>query len=108
MHAHDAPLFMAIPLIILCFGSIFIGYIMKDLIIGLGNFTFSNSIFIHPYHLYSLESEFVPFYFKIIPVFFSILGIIFALILNYFFSFFLYQIKLNKLGNFIFFFLTKK
>ena len=108
MNAHDAPILMAIPLIILGFGSIFIGYLLKDLIIGLGSLTFSNSIFVHPYHLYQVESEFIPFYLKIIPVFFSILGIIFALILNYFFSYFLYVIKLTSIGNFLFFFLTKK
>ena len=43
--AHDVTIFMAIPLIILALGSIFIGYFTKDLIIGLGNITFSNSIF---------------------------------------------------------------
>ena len=108
MQAHDAPIFMAIPLIILGLGSIFIGFLLKDLFIGLGSLTFSNSIFVHPYHLYPIESEFIPFYLKIIPVFFSIFGIILALMLNYFFSYFLYEIKLTTLGNSIFFFLTKK
>jgi NADH-ubiquinone oxidoreductase chain 5 len=32
----EASLFMIIPLIILTFASIFVGYIMKDLFLGLG------------------------------------------------------------------------
>jgi NADH:ubiquinone oxidoreductase subunit 5 (subunit L)/multisubunit Na+/H+ antiporter MnhA subunit len=32
----EAPFFMMIPLIILAFASIFIGYVMKDLFLGLG------------------------------------------------------------------------
>ena len=106
--AHDVSIFMAIPLIILAFGSIFIGYFTKDLIIGLGSITFSNSIFVDPFKYTIIESEFIPFYLKIIPVIFSLLGIALALLLNYFFSYFLYLIKLTSVGNFFFFFFVKK
>jgi len=34
---HDASIIAAIPLIILAFGSLFIGYLTKDMIIGLGS-----------------------------------------------------------------------
>ena len=36
LHAHDAPIRMAFPLVFLAFGSIFIGYLTKDMIIGVG------------------------------------------------------------------------
>jgi NADH-ubiquinone oxidoreductase chain 5 len=99
---------MAIPLVLLGFGSIFIGYLLKDLIIGVGSITFSNSIFIHPTNLYLIESEFIPIYLKLIPVIFSILGVIVCLILNYYFSSALYALKMTKIGKFFFFFFTKK
>ncbi|MBX7076458.1 MAG: hypothetical protein K1X33_03950 [Methanobacteriaceae archaeon] len=35
-HAHESAPVMLIPLLILCFGSIFVGFIAKDLFLGLG------------------------------------------------------------------------
>jgi NADH-ubiquinone oxidoreductase chain 5 len=35
-HAHESSIVMLLPLLILCFGSIFVGYIAKDLFLGLG------------------------------------------------------------------------
>ena len=35
-HAHDSPLPMALPLLVLAFGSIFAGYLTKDMLIGVG------------------------------------------------------------------------
>jgi NADH-ubiquinone oxidoreductase chain 5 len=35
-HAHESPLAMAAPLVILSFGSIFIGYVSRDMMIGMG------------------------------------------------------------------------
>jgi NADH:ubiquinone oxidoreductase subunit 5 (subunit L)/multisubunit Na+/H+ antiporter MnhA subunit len=35
-HAHESPFAMRFPLFILSFGAIFVGYLAKDLAIGLG------------------------------------------------------------------------
>jgi NADH-ubiquinone oxidoreductase chain 5 len=105
---HDAPWAMAFPLIILCFGSIFIGYILKDLMIGPGAITFSNTIFVHPIHFKLIESEYIPLFFKLLPVFCSITGIILCLFLNKFFSKFLLTLKTSTLGKSLFFLLSKK
>ncbi len=107
-HVHDAPFFMALPLMILAFGSIFIGYLSKDLLIGVGSTTFSNSIFIHPANFRFVDSEFIPFYLKIIPIFFSILGIISCLISYKFSAYFLYYLKTTSIGKFFFVFFSKK
>ena len=108
-NAHDAPLNMAIPLVVLGFGSIFIGYILKDVFIGLGTDVFSNSIYINPYNINFIESEFLPFYIKLLPFIFSILGIFIALIGYSYFSRFFFEKKIfNKFGRFFFFFLKKK
>jgi NADH-ubiquinone oxidoreductase chain 5 len=37
LHAHEPNIFISIPLIFLAIGSIFIGYLTKDMIIGLGS-----------------------------------------------------------------------
>lgn len=71
---HDAPFIMMIPLIILAFGSIFIGYLFKDMIIGMGTDYWGNALFILPHNVYVLQSEFLPVYIKTVPVIFSIFG----------------------------------
>ena len=48
---------MSVPLIILCFGSIFIGYLTRDAIIGVGSDFFSNAIFTGP-NFYNFEDEY--------------------------------------------------
>ena len=65
---------MAIPLIILAFGSIFIGYLSKDMMVGLGSNFWGNSIFILPKNILLLESEYIPQNQKFLPLVFTILG----------------------------------
>ena len=74
--AHDSPPAMAIPLLLLAFASIFIGYIMKDLVMGPASPYLSVG-----YRLADgpLDSEFIPVYIKWVPVALSILGAIVAL-----------------------------
>jgi NADH-ubiquinone oxidoreductase chain 5 len=50
---------MCVPLIVLGFGSIFMGYLFKDAFIGLGSDFFQNSIFIRGGNMNLLESEFL-------------------------------------------------
>jgi NADH-ubiquinone oxidoreductase chain 5 len=47
-NAHDAPFKMAFPLAILAIGSIFIGFISRDMFIGLGTDFWLNSIYVKP------------------------------------------------------------
>ena len=73
-HSHESPLAMTIPLFILSFGSIFSGYLMKDLFIGLGSDFFIDSIFVLSSNLIIIDSEFIPFYIKLIPTILSLFG----------------------------------
>jgi len=50
---------MSIPLVILAFGSIFVGYIFRDLFIGMGTPFFDNSIFVLPENYKVSEAEFL-------------------------------------------------
>jgi NADH-ubiquinone oxidoreductase chain 5 len=69
--AHEPGLAMSIPLFILAFASILVGYIMKDVVIGPGSPYIE---FPMNYNHLSIESEFIPVLIKWVPVIFSILG----------------------------------
>ena len=73
---HEAPLFMAGAMLILAFGSIFVGYLLKDLIVGIGTNFWFNAIFYLPTNSMFIDSEFLPTLIKLIPVIFSFLGLI--------------------------------
>ena len=86
-HAHDAPFLMAFPLILLAFGSLFVGYFGKDMMIGLGTSFWGNALYTLPHHTLFLESEYIPQSIKSIPLIFSLLG-----------AFLAYQINLSSGG----------
>ena len=80
-YAHEPGWAMSLPLIILCIGSIFIGYLTKDMIIGLGTSFWGNAIFILPQNSIQVDSEFIDTSVKLLPVIFSITGAVTAVIL---------------------------
>ena len=105
--AHDAPFLMAFPLILLALGSIVVGFLGKDMMIGLGSNFWGNSLFVLPHNLSLLESEYIPQPQKMIPLSLIILGIIIA----YIFSFYpknAYFLKTSYLGLKIYHFLNKR
>ncbi len=108
IQAHDAPLIMAIPLIFLAFGSIFVGYVFKDMMVGLGTDFWGNSIFILPKNILLLESEYIPQTQKHLPLFFTILGGFLAFIVNYYSTKKAYLFKQTKLGNYLYYMFNKR
>nr|UBB40098.1 NADH dehydrogenase subunit 5 [Noronhia intermedia] len=75
LRCHDAPIPMAIPLILLALGSLFVGYLAKDMMIGLGTHFWANSPFVLPKNEILAESEFAaPTITKLIPIPFSTSG----------------------------------
>jgi len=78
-NAHESSWVMLIPLFLLCLGSIFVGFIAKDLFIGLGVDTWNTALFQLPIHIAFIEAEFLSFYIKLIPLFFSMFGVILAI-----------------------------
>jgi proton-translocating NADH-quinone oxidoreductase chain L len=107
-HTHDAPPIMALPLILLAFGSIFVGYLCKDMMIGLGSNFWGNSIFILPKNILLLESEYIPQSQKFLPLFFTILGLFLALIVNYTNTKQTYILKTSWLGNKLYYMFNKR
>nr|YP_010394816.1 NADH dehydrogenase subunit 5 [Phytophthora megakarya]DAZ89253.1 TPA_asm: NADH dehydrogenase subunit 5 [Phytophthora megakarya] len=107
-NAHDVPLEMGIPLGLLAFGSIFIGYISKDMFVGLGSNFWNNSIYINPFNNQMIDAEFLPTFFKLLPVILSFCGLFGAFYL-YFFKFrFLYNLKISEYGLYFYNFLNRK
>lgn len=107
-NAHDAPLPMAIPLFILCIGSIFVGYLTKDLFIGLGTPFWNNAIFIAPENLTMIDAEFIPTYIKWLPVIVSLFGAILSMIVFHFFKDFLFHVCTQPMGRNVYIFLNRR
>lgn len=80
--SHDAPLIMAIPLMLLAVGSIFLGYCGKDMIIGLGTPFWGNALFTLPESSNILESHYINQYVKLVPFLFTLTGIVLAFFLS--------------------------
>ncbi len=108
INAHDAPIRMSLPLFFLSIGSIFIGYLSRDLFIGLGTDSWKNALFFHPINYSLIDAEFLPIFIKILPVLLSIIGLLSSFIFykNYFEI--LFYLKMSSLGYFFYNFLNRK
>lgn len=105
---HDVDYFMGIPLILLGFGSIFIGWLFKDCIIGVGSPFWSNALFIRFDSASILLAEYIPIYIKILPVCLSLLGMFLSLLFYNFCKDILSKIYQDSSMYEIYIFLNKK
>jgi NADH:ubiquinone oxidoreductase subunit 5 (subunit L)/multisubunit Na+/H+ antiporter MnhA subunit len=106
--AHDAPFVMAFPLFVLSFGAIFLGYVTKDLAIGLGTVFWQQSLYTHPSHSLFVEAEFIPQYIKLFPVCCALISSGVAFYLYSFCSKFLSSFKTSFIGLKFYTFLNRK
>jgi len=65
---------MASPLGLLAIGSIFVGFLTKEMFVGLGGSILVDSIYIDKSHVTFFDSEFLPIEAKLVPVIFSLIG----------------------------------
>ena len=77
LNIHESSVQMGFPLILLAFGSIFIGFLFKDLMIGPGNLFLSSIIILNPTFLNLNDAEFLIIFIKLIPLFVTIFGFFF-------------------------------
>jgi NADH-ubiquinone oxidoreductase chain 5 len=107
-HVKESGFFISFVLALLAFPTIFIGFLVKDMLVGVGSDFWLNSIFVHPKNLIIFEAETIPLFFKLLPVFFSLLGAYTA------FSYysdkynFLYRLKISYVGKVFYFFFNRK
>lgn len=107
-HVHESPFRMAFPLVVLSIASIFVGYVSRDMFIGLGSDFWGNALFTLPTNQPVLEAEWLDSSIKMIPLFFSFGGAFLAFY-HYLYSFnFLYWLKTTSLGNALYTFLNRK
>ena len=99
---------MFFPLFILSIASLFVGYMTRDMFIGMGSDFWGNSLFTLPTKQYMLESEWLDSSVKLIPLIFSISGASLAFI-HYLFTFeTLFAFKTIKFGRDLYTFLNRK
>jgi len=79
---HELPWNMGFSLFILVVGSVFSGYFLKDLFVGVGSTFWGNSIFILSKNSSHFDCEFISLFFKNLPLILSIFNIFIALVLN--------------------------
>merc|ERR1712127_208839 len=99
---------MFVALCVLAVPSIFIGFLTKDMIVGVGSDFFGVAIYNNPKTLHIFDAEFVEFFYKSLPVTLSLFGASLSFVLYNFQSSILFNIKVSSLGRKIYTFLNKK
>ena len=94
-------------LLFLSFFSIFIGYFLKDMMVGFGTDFWGNSILNLPENALLFEAEFLDTSVKLTPVIFSLIGGFSSFVLYNFYFKVLYFLKVNVFKN-IYIFLNRK
>nr|AMN87282.1 NADH dehydrogenase subunit 5 [Pyropia endiviifolia] len=79
---HESPVLILIPLILLSLASIFIGFLTKDLFVGVGTTFWGNGLNILPTSSSLLEVEFMPYFIKWLPFVLSVTGALLAYTIN--------------------------
>lgn len=102
INSHENPPQMSIPLVILAFGAIFVGYIFKDAFIGLGTDFFGHSIYVNPQNVNWTEAEFISPLTKWTPVLISLFGAGLAFSLYHFSPSTILNIKMSFRSVYIF------
>ena len=109
-HAHDPHMSMLFPLMVLALGSIFVGYLFKDAMVGLGTNFWGNSLVTLPEQLNLFESEMINNSVRHAPLMFTIGGALVAFSLNLVnpLMFGGYKIKVTHWGKNLYGFLNKR
>lgn len=81
--AHEAPRYMLFAFFPLMIGSIFWGYLTKDMFIGLGSDFWQTSIFIIPQNQVFIDAEFLPINVKVVPLILSLSGMALSFLVYY-------------------------
>jgi NADH-ubiquinone oxidoreductase chain 5 len=97
-----------VALCLLTIPSIFVGFLTKDMLVGVGSDFFGTSIYNNPKTFHVFDAEFVEFFYKILPVTLSLFGASLSFILYNFQSFILFYIKTSFIGRKVYSFLNKK
>jgi len=106
--AHESPIRRALPLFILSFASIFIGYLSRDIIIGRGTDFFGQALYSAPNKQPRLEGEWLDSSIKLLPLVFSLSGAALATYLYLYQFEKLHALLENDFGRSLYTFLNRK
>lgn len=106
--AQDSGPQITIALACLAVPSIFSGYYLKDMIVGVGTSLFGTAVTISVKNFNLFDAEFIPTFYKVLPVALSLSGFLAAFILYNFSSKLLFQLKTSLIGKKIYTFLNRK
>lgn len=109
-NAHDPDILMCLPLMVLSLGSIFVGYLAKDMMCGLGTDFWASSLVHLQSHSNLLESEMLDNSVRFTPLIFTLCGAFTALTVNLLINLgsVSYKIKTSYNGKLIYGFLNKR
>jgi NADH-ubiquinone oxidoreductase chain 5 len=80
-HSHEVDIFVIIPLFVLSLFSIFFGYFLHDLFVGIGSDFMGASLFQHPSNVTLIDAEFsLPLVIKLLPVIVTLCGAVLGLL----------------------------
>jgi len=105
---HDAPFVMALPLMVLAVGSVFVGYLARDMMIGLGTSFWSNALFVLPKNSVLIESEWIPQTQKMLPLVSTLAGLLVAYSVSMSSVWTSYRVKITPFGRRLYMFLNKR
>jgi proton-translocating NADH-quinone oxidoreductase chain L len=71
---HEVSTLMGMSYLVLIPSSIFVGYLFKDLLVGLGTNYWNYSIYVNYENQLGFEAEFLPYHIKLVPLFFALTG----------------------------------
>jgi len=108
LDAHESPIKLTLPLMILAIPSIFIGFLFKEMFIGLGTDFWSGSIQIASPNYTQIEAEFIPQIFKLTPLVVVISSVLLAFSFYSYYLNLLFLFKTNVVGNLVYNFLNRK
>jgi NADH-ubiquinone oxidoreductase chain 5 len=107
-YSHDSGFYICVALGCLALPSIFIGYLTKDMMVGLGSQFFGSAIYVNLNNFNVLDAEFISTFYKTLPTNLSLIGFFSALFLYTYQKKILFNIKISFLGKKIYNFLNRK
>lgn len=108
LNAHESSIRIGLPLFILALLSITVGYMSKDLFVGLGTPFWGNAIFTNPEAFVKADSEFISHIYKILPLILTFSGAFSAVIIYIFNLNLFFKSKQHKFSLILSNFLVKK
>jgi proton-translocating NADH-quinone oxidoreductase chain L len=108
LNAHESPIKLTLPLMILSVPSVFIGFFFRDMFIGLGTDFWSGAIFVSLTNHAQIEAEFMPQVFKLIPLTVVLSSTVLAFLFYSYYLNILFWFKLSTIGNLFYNFLNRK